>query len=125
MLIYVKMPTIVGILTFMCWISFILSWVEYEKSFITSGPIVPYGRLLKTFAHITMIRLTKISSAGPNYESIRTLSYCFISTLVPTGLEHQQIYSSLWETEQVSLSSHARIQRGAGGPDRLENHVQC
>ena len=38
MLINVKMPTIVGILTFMSWISFMLSWVEYEKSFITSGP---------------------------------------------------------------------------------------
>ena len=32
MLINVKMPTIVS------WISFMLSWVEYEKSFITSGP---------------------------------------------------------------------------------------
>ena len=66
-----------------------------------------------------MIRLTKISCAGPNNESIRTLSYSFISTLGPTGLEHQQIYSSLWETEQVSLSSHARIQResrGSGPP---------
>ena len=61
-LINVKMPTIVGILTFMsrknsllhlsehekCWISwyfhtyeylnFMLNWVEHEKSFITSGP---------------------------------------------------------------------------------------
>ena len=63
-----------------------------------------------------MIRLTKISCAGPNYESIRTLSYSFISTLDPTGSEHQQIYSSLRETEQVSLSFHARIQRGGSGP---------
>ena len=38
MLINVKMPTIVGILTFMSWISFVLSWVEYEKSFIILGP---------------------------------------------------------------------------------------
>ena len=38
MLINVKMPTIVGILPFMSWISFMLSWVEYEKSFITSDP---------------------------------------------------------------------------------------
>ena len=38
MLIYVIKPTIVGILTFMSCISFMLSWVEYEKSFITSGP---------------------------------------------------------------------------------------
>ena len=37
MLINVKMPTIVGILTFISRINFILSWVEYEKSFIASG----------------------------------------------------------------------------------------
>ena len=123
MLINVKMPTIVGILTFLSWISFMLSWVEFEKSFITSGPspIYVYRRRLR----ITMIWLTKISCAGPNYESIRTLSYSFISTLDPTGSEHQQIYSSLRETEQVILSFHVRIQRGVGGLDRLENHVQC
>ena len=34
----VKMPTIVGILTFMCRINFSLSRVEHEKSFIISGP---------------------------------------------------------------------------------------
>ena len=36
--INVKMPTIVGILTFMSRINFVLSCVEHEKSFITSGP---------------------------------------------------------------------------------------
>ena len=35
-LINVKMPTIVGILTFMSWKIFMLSLVEHEKSFITS-----------------------------------------------------------------------------------------
>ena len=38
MLINVKMPTIVGILTFMSRINFVLSRVEYENSFITLGP---------------------------------------------------------------------------------------
>ena len=38
MLINVKMPTIVGILTFMSKINFVLSCVEHEKSFITSRP---------------------------------------------------------------------------------------
>ena len=38
MLINVKMPTIVGILTLMSRINFVLSGVEHEKSFITSGP---------------------------------------------------------------------------------------
>ena len=49
MLINVKMPKIVGILTFMSWISFMLSWVEYEKRFITSGPSAVWA---STFAHI-------------------------------------------------------------------------
>ena len=37
MLINVKMPAIVGILTFMSMIDFVLSWVEHGKGFITSG----------------------------------------------------------------------------------------
>ena len=37
MLINIKMPTIVGILTFMSRINFVLNLVEYENSFITSG----------------------------------------------------------------------------------------
>ena len=40
LLINAKMPTIVGILTFMSRINFMLSLVEYEKGFITSGPEV-------------------------------------------------------------------------------------
>ena len=36
--INVKMSTIVGILIFMSRKNFMLSWVEHEKSFITSGP---------------------------------------------------------------------------------------
>ena len=38
LLINVKMPTIVDILTFMSKKNFMLCWVEREKSFITSGP---------------------------------------------------------------------------------------
>ena len=38
MLINVKMPTIVGILTLMSRINLMLSFVEHGKSFITSGP---------------------------------------------------------------------------------------
>ena len=37
-LINVKMPTVVGILTFMSRKKFMLNLVEHEKSFITSGP---------------------------------------------------------------------------------------
>ena len=114
MLIHIKMPTTVGILTFMSWISFMLSWVEYEKSLITSGPS-PVWTFIEDVCAYTMVRLTKISCAGPNYESIRTLSNSFITKLHPSGPEHQQIYSSLRETEQGSLCFHARIQRGGGG----------
>ena len=38
LLINVKMPTIVGTLTFMSKINFMLSCVEHGKRFITSGP---------------------------------------------------------------------------------------
>ena len=38
LLINVDMPTIVGILTFMGKKNFMLSSVEHEKTFITSGP---------------------------------------------------------------------------------------
>ena len=37
MLINVEMPTIVSILKFMSRINFVLSWVEHEKSFVTSS----------------------------------------------------------------------------------------
>ena len=39
MLINVKMPTIVGILTFMSWINFVLSCVEYEKVLYSRGQV--------------------------------------------------------------------------------------
>ena len=38
LLINVKMPTIVGILTFLSRKFFMLNCIEHEKSFITSGP---------------------------------------------------------------------------------------
>ena len=37
LLVNLKMPTLVGILTFMSRMNFVLSWVEHGKSFITSG----------------------------------------------------------------------------------------
>ena len=41
-LINVKMTTNIGIFTFMSRINFMLSGVEHEKSFITSGPVHQY-----------------------------------------------------------------------------------
>ena len=46
LLINVKMPTIVGILTFMSRKNFMLSWIKHEKGFITSGPEVESDPLL-------------------------------------------------------------------------------
>ena len=37
-----KMPTIVGILTFMSMKNFMLSRIEHEIFFITSGPVLAY-----------------------------------------------------------------------------------
>ena len=47
-------PTIVGILTFMSRKNFMLSWVEHEKSFITSGPDLS---LLGTYATLVFFSL--------------------------------------------------------------------
>ena len=59
LLINVKMPTVVGILTFMSRITFMLSWVEYEKSFITLGPVCLFGLWFNTpdnsSSHIQMV----------------------------------------------------------------------
>ena len=71
-----------------------------------------------------MRRLTKISCAVPNYESIRTLSDSFISTSDPTGSEHQRIYSSLRKTELFSLCFHVQIQRGSRG-SKSPGKLQC
>ena len=38
MLINVKMPTFVGILTFMSMINGMFNWAEHEERFVTSGP---------------------------------------------------------------------------------------
>ena len=44
----IKMPTIVGILMFISRKNFMLNWVEYEKSFITLGPVLIWKNLSST-----------------------------------------------------------------------------
>ena len=55
LLINVKMPTIVGILTSMSRKNFMLSQVEHEISFITSGPgsstAVPFYHIYSAITH--------------------------------------------------------------------------
>ena len=45
LLINVKKPTINDILTFISRMNFVLSWVEHEKSFITSGSVLEIIKL--------------------------------------------------------------------------------
>ena len=55
LLINVKMPTIVGILTFMSRINFMLSLIEHEKNPTTSGPVLNTlhaGYFFMLFCHL-------------------------------------------------------------------------
>ena len=65
MIINVKMPTIVCILTFMGRVNFVLSWVKHETGCITSrpGPLVKHWKLQTHFhclcyAQVTHSRIT-------------------------------------------------------------------
>ena len=62
MLINVKMPTNVDILTFMSRITFVLSCVEHEKSFITSGPGL--------YSYITQHTDFQLEVFRPNFEKL-------------------------------------------------------
>ena len=113
------MPTIVS------WISFMLSWVEYEKNCITSGPSPVWTLIEDICAYIYDDKAYKNLCAGPNYESIRTLSYSFISTLDPLGQSINK-YTALLGKLDRSVLAFMRGSRGdVGGPDLLENHIQC
>ena len=90
-----------------------LSWVEYEKSLITSGPSPVWSFIEDVCDYIYDGKAYK----NLVYEPISTLSYSFISTSYPTGSEHQRIYSSL----RVFAFMHGS-RGGIGGPDLLENH---
>ena len=58
MLINFKMSTVVGIFTFMSKIDFMLSVVEHEKSFTTSGPDMDFR--LKDFISIILSHIIAI-----------------------------------------------------------------
>ena len=59
-----------------------LSWVEYEKSFITSGPS-PVWTFIEDVCAYSVRRLTKILCGGPNYESIFAHFLQFHINLIP------------------------------------------
>ena len=54
-LIHVKMPTIVGILTYMSGENFMLNRVEHEKSLITSGPDLGFTLCAWTSLYETLV----------------------------------------------------------------------
>ena len=68
MLINVKMPTIVGILIFMRMKNFMLSCVEHENDFITSGPVI-LDKLKKIM--VTSLRMKQRAAFSPE------LRFCF------------------------------------------------
>ena len=60
--INVKMPTIIGILTFMSWKIFLLSRVKHEKSFITSEPVFFLQSAINLCLHFATLKLQYIST---------------------------------------------------------------
>ena len=67
-LIDVKMPTIVGILTFMRGENFMLNGVEHEKSFITSGPGCLYFICKKMATNKSKSTAEKSLLCGTNWQ---------------------------------------------------------
>ena len=69
MLINMKKPTVVGIFIFISRENFILSWVEHEKSFITSGPdlSVYAPRQLKFYFSVETYALISLRIISPQY----------------------------------------------------------
>ena len=75
LLINVKMPTTVGILTYLSMINFMLSCVDYEKSFITSGPDLDNNQHV-----ITLIR-TEVISVSQSIREKRLQEPLYMLTL--------------------------------------------
>ena len=86
LLINVKMQTIVGILTFMSRKNLMLSWVEHEKSFITSGPVC-YGKWVHFRRNNSSIF---IFFSWPGCSKL-TMS------LVNVSLKFQMLISEIWK----------------------------
>ena len=59
-LIHVKMPTFVGILTFMNGKNFMHNCVEHEKGLITSGPSFSYQHVSRVLHHFNVSLQKKI-----------------------------------------------------------------
>ena len=97
-LITVKMPTIVGILTFMSRKNFMLTWAEHEKCFITSGP---GGRgqmlVLNNFQCRGVLHFWTIVGQKPIVLAVSAAWSC-IDILFSLTYHISFLSSSLWET---------------------------
>ena len=63
-LINMKMPTIVGIFIFISRENFMLSWVEHEKSFITSRPDLSFP--IEVISKLDKTEQTQKQGTKPN-----------------------------------------------------------
>ena len=84
MLINVKIPTVVGLSTFLSRINFVLSWVEHWKSFITSRPGF-VTHVFKRYLSQNLAKVPKFSlcSLRPFQTSLHTIddSYLLSQTM--------------------------------------------
>ena len=108
MLINVKMPAIVGILTFMSRINFVLSWVEHEKSFITSGPWHPFsifsGQPLDSGGPKYRVYLQKTSKIYKNHPLLDTDSLQEVCILPMCNLSYIWVWAlTSLNTVHISL----------------------
>ena len=86
MLINVKMPTTVGILTFMSMINFVLDWVELGKSFKTFGPGV------ETVCYCLSVRMSTLCMLG-NFSCFCCMLLTFFQKVFH---KHYQEYQMVW-----------------------------
>ena len=111
-LIHVKMPTIVGILTYMSGENFMLIWVEHEKSFITSGP-----------GCITEQSIKIVMEAGPKFSLYTSVTLWWKDGLIEGWIDDLGLYilfisisvvSKPWADDNERLCArepHLRLRR--------------
>ena len=143
MLINVKMPTIVGILTFMSMINFMLCWVEHEKSFITSGLVLFLQKLLlrqkvhspirlhyyiicdmRSGTTVCQTTLFLTSKLRKGKQTFLCTTHCFDWNHIPINL-HEDILNIYWVMECTRIymqNSNKKDQRDI--PLKLSNRKQ-
>ena len=109
MLINVKMPTIVGLLTFISRIIFVLCLVEYEQSFITSGPGLAESHLQQTdlsSAHVLHLRCFYLPSEHDERPDSDLAAYC-LQYRLPKNISTQVEQTVKVMTRRLRVKSQA------------------